>query len=260
MCVVEPKKWMEEGSMVVERLVSPFAADERAAMREFSVRAEYSGIGETVGEFWLSLDAIVQTEIEYRRNRLATSLKKEKAKEKHSMKEKKFHEKSLKRIDKTIRALRKERKKLDRKKLEEKNKHFRDNVTFRKFQTKTMETLNNEFLESYIDPDIALEVSGIFDDVFSRINKDKGVVGILDLIEEQLEDLKKVRTKPSRGREHGSPLPWWKIGALIALGGVVAWLVWHCPMSDAAFVACVAAFICGQSKLIATVKAIIAWC
>ncbi|MFX1564157.1 MAG: hypothetical protein ACFFDP_12705 [Promethearchaeota archaeon] len=86
----------------MESLQSFFTQDVKGATRELKVRAEYAGIGETVGSFWKTLDQLTLTEIEHRRCLLARKLKKPKMEEKYTKQEKEYHDKSVAQIEKTL--------------------------------------------------------------------------------------------------------------------------------------------------------------
>jgi len=252
--------------MVIEKLKSPFDKELLSSMKEFSFRAERAGFSGFVGSFWEVLDSLIQTEINHRRNRLVNLLRKdERIQERYSEKEKKHHDRSILRIDKALNNFKEERKYLNMKKFDKMDKIIKDKEKFQEIRVKSIETLQDSFLEDTQDPDVVMEISEILNDVFNKVDREKGTNGLLDFIESQLVELKKVRSKEkNRGREHHSPLPWWKIIAIALWLGVAIYFVILCliksPESIVAFVACMVYYVGISSTAINVIKGIVAWC
>ena len=142
---------------------------------------------------------------------------------------------------------------------------IKDKEKFQEIRVKSIETLQDSFLEDTQDPDVVMEISEILNDVFNKVDREKGTNGLLDFIESQLVELKKVRYKEkNRGREHHSPLPWWKIIAIALWLCVAIYFVILCliksPESIVAFVACMVYYVGISSTAINVIKGIVAWC
>lgn len=97
---------------------------------------------------------------------------------------------------------------------------IKDKEKFGKIRVKSIETLQNTFLEGSVDPDIAVEILEIFSNVFNKIEDRREINGLFDYIEEELEEMKRLRSEENRGREDRSPLPLHKIVALSILTGL----------------------------------------
>jgi len=177
--------------LVVDRLKAPFSQEARGAMKELLVRAEYSGLGETIGSLWKTFDYLILTEMEHKRGRFAGMLERSDAKKKHEKREEAHHVKSIAQIERTLKAFRKERKKLDKKKIQE------------------MDAL-----------------SKILEEIYDKAVKDRGASGVLDYIEHKLDELKRIRSETNRGREHRSPAVWKAVAIGVYLGACLGLVLW----------------------------------
>lgn len=243
-----------------------FDKESKRAIRRFLTRAERLGFPRSTENFMGALDSIFQTELNNRQHRLAIMLEREEdIKEKFRRKEEKHHERSIQRINETQKIFKAERKIIKAKYLKQMDEIIKDKETFGKIRDKSIETLQNTFLESSVDPNNAMEVLEIFSDVFNKIENKREINGLFDYIEEQLEELKRVRSEEKdRGRENHSPLPWHKILALGAWLGlsigtvIVCWIYsWGNWLN---FSYCMIGALSLTAATIAVIKAILLWC
>lgn len=238
--------------MISDKLKAPWLHEGRDAMDKLMIRAEYAGIGESVGSFWMTLDSVIQNEMESRRIRLLESPRfhKEKLeKTKYLKKERDLHAKSVKQIQKTLKTFRKERKRLSKKRTEEMDAFIKSPKKFQRVRNATIESLQDGLLTGEIDPDIAEEIVDIFEEMFDSVDTSQGISGFYDQFEVRLEELEQMRNKRNRGLKH-NPLPPWKIAAIIALGVVAAILLWNCvTRSDQVFIACINGIVSGAKAI-----------
>lgn len=237
-------------------------------LRNYLTRTKQVVFPRTIENFLGALDSIFQSEIKNRRYQLADKLgRSEDIKEKFRRKEKKYHEQSIQRIDTTLRIFKAERKIIKPEKLKKMDEVIKDKELFKEIREKSIEALEDTFLEGSEDPNSAMEVIEIFSDVFKKVEERGEVNGLFDYMEEQLEELKRVRSEEKdRGREKYSPLPWHKIVALSLLLGGIAVIVIACFVTSriteswVVFWGCVFGSITIADPVIKWVIKILAWC
>jgi len=215
--------------LTIESLRS-FDKDTKRLMNDFSLRFAKAGFPGFIESFWETFDSLIQTEIKNRRYKMAELLNKSDAiKERQRKKEKKHHDRSMLRINMAIANFKEERKLLKTKNLEEMDGVLKDKEKFGRLKDMAIETLQDSFLETSEDPTVVMEVLDLFKDTFTKVGDGRGANGLLDYIEEELEELKRVRSEEKdRGREHRSPLPWWKVPMLYAVAGIFIAIVLWC--------------------------------
>ena len=195
-------------------------------MELFKSRAEKVGLGQTADSFFKTLDYLIQTEVEYRKVQVANSLKNSELKSKHEKKEKEYHGQSISQLEKTINLLKKERSQVE-KKIQEIGE---DPIKYKKIREEYQKKFKESIFDVTMDPPITIEVLELGEKLFNEVDEKKGIAGVFDLFESKLEELKKARSKESRGREHMSPLVWWKWVAMVAyvVGSVL--ITWICGL------------------------------
>jgi len=236
---------------------------ERSALRRFVISAEKVGYPRTIESFLWAQDSIFQSEVENRRYKLAEKLERSKEiKDKFQRKEKKHHERSIQRINKTIKIFKAERKIMKSGNLKKMDDLIKDKETFTKIRENSIEELKNGFLESSEDPDNALEVIEIFSDVLNKVEERGDINGFFDYIEEQLEELKRIRSEEKdRGREKHSPLAFWKVWALNAGLGLAAGIVIWCLATNLPnFWICLEENLAAWSWAFGFIAWVIQWC
>ncbi len=250
--------------MVIEKLKSPFSPEALRGMAEDRIHAEYAGIPETMDSFWLSLDSIILEEIEHRKGRLAHSLERPDRRTRHEEREKKQHNKSIIQLDKTLKLFRKERKKLAKKKVDDLDKLVKDRAKFEKIREKSLSTFQDSLLDNALDPDVAVEIYEILVEVFGKVDTEKGIGSVLDNIENLIEELERTRSKENKGREHRSPLLWWKWAAIALYLGVAIYFLYVCwqkqSESFAILLACIVYRFALKRTAMRVIEGIIAWC
>jgi hypothetical protein len=106
-----------------------------------------------------------------------------------------------------------------------------NNVEFKKIQNQTIELIESMLCKEDIEPIESEEVIKIFGEKFKIIESD-GFDGLVNHMNDQIDELIKIRQDKDkdRGREHHSPLKWWKY---VAIGGLVVgiagilWIAWN---------------------------------
>lgn len=218
-----------EIKLTIESLKS-FDKNTKRLMNNSSLRFAKAGFPGFIGSFWETLDSLIQTEIKNRRYKIAELLNKsDEIKERQRRKEKKHHDRSLRRINMTIKNFKEERKLLNTKYLEKMDEVLKDKVKFGRFKDMAIETLQDSFLETSEEATVVMEVIDIFKDTLNKVGDGRGADGLLDYIEEGLEELKRVRSEEKdRGREHRSPIAWWKAALFYAMAGIYIAIVIYC--------------------------------
>ena len=206
--------------MSVVKFESPLGSEIESTLAHLKGPAFRAGISESVVEFYKTIDSLVLCELAYRKGRIAEKRKKAELKEKHVKKEKQLHEKSIVQIDKTLKILRKERKKHDKTRLKELDDQIKNPSEFQKFREASTEAAQSALLDSNTEPNIAMEILEKHDILLDTVLKEHGYSGLLDHVEEKLEELKNVRsTRPNRGRdEYNDDINWWKV--IIVVGAL----------------------------------------
>lgn len=235
----------------------------RPALRRFVISAEKVGYPRTIESFLWAQDSIFQSEVKNRRYKLAEKLgKSNEVKEKFQRKERKHHERSIQRINKTIKIFKAERKIMKSENLKKMDEIIKNKELIKKIREDSIEALKNGLLESSEDPDNAMEVIEIFSKVFNEVEERGDVNGFFDSIEEQLEELKRVRSEEKdRGREKHSPIPWWKVAALwVAIGAAVGIVIYCAATNWANFWTCLGQVFGAWSWVYAAVYEVLRWC
>lgn len=204
---------------------------QKSIFRGLVTQVEHIGIPLTVENLLGALDSTFDSDIKNRRYQLAEKLgSSEEIKENLRRKERKYHDRSIRRINKTLQIYKAERIRISPEKLKKMDEVIKDKVKFKKVRDLSIDMLKDTFLEGLEseDPDVAIEVIEIFSDVFKKVEERGDVKGLYDYIEEQIEELKRARSEENRGREKRSPLPWHKIAGICFFAGVFAGLVIWC--------------------------------
>lgn len=256
----------------MDKIESPLEKETILAMEELSKHGVSLGIPQTIDSFLKTIDLLILTEVENRKFLLNEKLKKKgklKKKDRNlkdvKKKEEELHQKSVSQIEQTIKIFREERKKIKKEYHGEINNVVKDKEKFKEIKDHGSILLENFLFNGTVDPDMALEIIEINEEVFDKVDSEKGVDSILDNIERELIELKRVRIKEKdKGRIDHSPILWWKAVLIAVTIGVSVWLIidWWIKSIRAGvpFLTYIVTNV-GAGKIIHwLVKGILAWC
>lgn len=199
----------------------PFFEDEaRKYIEEGLKEAGWDKFSE---EYWKGMKEILHCEKANRASKRAKKLELvELAKDQESL-EDEYHKKSIDHFNKARKYFQNANEKVEEKK-RKKFKEFTENKEkFKEFRKRLTE-LNKAYLTlADLEPEASDELLQIIEEEFDILEKE-GYEGYIKHVDKQMEKLIKLRSDKTRnrGREHRSPLWWWK---WFIIGGLVTALV-----------------------------------
>ena len=187
------------------------------------------GSDNLIKEMWYSTEQVLLCEASNNAKNRASVLKFKNRKQYFERIERSHHmlsENHFKKMLSEFKKIRKEKKtELEKIKL--------DKEKFKTFKTEILTILKPELLEINLRSEEVLEIVQIYDEIFEK-SEEGGVNGLMDIIEEKMDELITVRsnTEKNRGRDEShSPLPWWKWLLVFSVCGVGIfvglWCIWY---------------------------------
>jgi hypothetical protein len=125
--------------------------------------------------------------------------------------EEEYHKSSLKHYKKALEYLKEANEKADKKKKEKFREFTKDKEEFKKFKDKLNEVATVYFVAKDLEPEESDELHQILNEELDVLEKE-GYDGFVKHNEKKLQDLIEIRSDKTRnrGREHRSPIYWWK--------------------------------------------------
>jgi hypothetical protein len=178
-----------------------------------------------IEEYCRGTTKMVHCEIANRGKRRAKILKMDKQAEEYGDLDESYHEESMVHMKQARKLFEEANKKIDAKTKKKYDEIAKKPENLEKIRKEVSERMNLAISETDIKPEDVPEITRAFEDTF-KIAKEKGFSGIVNEIDKDLDELIKLRLdkEKNRGREHRSPVAWWKwfvivgiIGTLIAI-------------------------------------------
>lgn len=166
-------------------------------------------------EFRLATEEMARCEIAHRAYKRSKFLKDEEKAKQYGRIEKQHHEQSIKKLNNSLNSFKSARMKIKPDKLKDLEKVAKEEKSFEKMKVEYNKAINESILEMDLTVEETEELMAISNESLEYFKK-HGFNKSLDKIESNLNELSALRSneEKNRGREHRSPLAWWK------------WLVW----------------------------------
>ena len=175
------------------------------------------------GEYWKGINEILQCEKADRAFKRAKKLEIPEIAEDQEILEEEYHAKSIEHFNNSRKFLKDSDKKLDKKKREKFNEFTKDKENFKKFRTEFSKVTKTYLSASDLEPETSVELIKIVEEELDILEKE-GYEGYVKHLDKKMDELIQIRSDKAknRGREHRSPLRWWK---WFIIGGIVAAIV-----------------------------------
>lgn len=175
------------------------------------------------GEYWNGITEILHCEKADRASKRAKKLKINELANDQELLEEEYHTKSIEHFNKSRKMLKESDEKLDKKKREKFSEFTKDKENFGKFRTELSKTTKIYLSAGDLDPETSVELIQILEEELDILEKE-GYDGYVKHLDKKMDELIKLRSDKAknRGREHRSPLWWWK---WFIIGGLVAAIV-----------------------------------
>jgi hypothetical protein len=167
-------------------------------------------------------EEMVRCEKVFRKSRRAVLLKNPNISKAMVDFEKKHHEKSIQHLEKALSHFKSFKEKFDPKLKEKINKNLKDKEHLKKLKEEMKKPIDELLLDTDFNEAEIKEFMDIYNEELLEFEKND-VDGNIDRFESKLKELAKLRSdeEKNRGREHRSPIAWWKyfvlVGAFIAV-------------------------------------------
>ncbi len=193
----------------------------RQSVEQLKAAGKGLGWDPFIDEYCKGTTKMVHCEIANRGKHRAKILKMDKQVKEYGKLEESYHEESMVRMKEARKSFKEANRKIDAETKKKYDEAAKKPENMEKLRKVVFEKLNLAISETDMEPEYVPEITRAFEDTF-KIAKEKGFSGIVDKIDKDIDELIKLRSdkEKNRGREHRSPLVWWKWIMIITIVGL----------------------------------------
>lgn len=170
-------------------------------------------------EYWNGLKEMIKCEITFRARAKAERLNFPELINHYENKEKIFHKQSIDHMKKSLRDFKEANEKIDPKTIKKLDNIAKNPVMIKRFQTEILDYSKCSLIDIDVDADTTEEVLQIYENIINEVIAKKGFTGLIEHFDDNVNKLIEIRSdeRQNRGREHRSPIRWWKYLAIAGL-------------------------------------------